>query len=874
MARKQDTKANNNVEQLADELIAQAREAAAIFTQYDQESVDRIVNAAAKAGLNRHIELARMAIEETQMGVFEDKVIKNLFATEYVYNDIRDAKTVGLINDCPSSGLLEYAEPLGVILGIIPVTNPTSTTMFKTLISLKTRNSIIICASRNANQCCIEAAKILYQAALDAGAPEYVIRWVEEPSRELTAALMKHPDLSLILATGGMGLVNAAYASGTPAIGVGPGNVPVYIDKTANIDLAVNDILMSKTFDNGMICASEQAVIVDAEVKSQVKARFQSQGAYFLTAAETKKVEVVAIDPEKQSMSPKVVGQSPETIAKLAGITIPKNTRVIIAPLKGVGPDYPLSREKLCPILGFYTVRGLEEAVNLCTDLTHFGGLGHTASIFSQSQETIRQFGETINTGRIIVNSPSTHGAIGDLYNRNHPSLTLGCGAGGKNITTDNVTVTHLLNIKRVSKRMVNMKWFRVPPQIYFEPGCFDTFFTNEIKAMGVQRALIVCSGSAIRQGTSGRLEEYLRQAGILSSVFSDVQSDPTTETIARGVEAMNRFNPDLIIALGGGSPIDAAKTMWLIYEDPSLSFDDLRQRFVDIRKRVVKFPQLRRKARLIAIPTTSGTGSEVTAFSVVTDAETGKKYPLADYELTPDVAIVDPNLAMSVPASVTADTGMDVLSHALEAYVSALGSDYTDPLALRAIQLVFEYLPRAYKDGSDQVAREKMHNASTIAGLAFTNAFLGINHCLAHVLGATFHLPHGRANALVMNSVIRYNAANPKKFVIYPNYGPPRALERYTEIATALSLPTGDERQTIDSLTKAIDKLKKDLDMPLTIKDAGVDESDFQAQLQRMSEIAFDDQCVGANPSYPLVQDLAEILTDAYGKTPQAKSK
>jgi acetaldehyde dehydrogenase/alcohol dehydrogenase len=858
--------AGNGGLKIANELVAQAREAAAVFTQYSQDEVDVIVDAAARAGAHQHLELARMAVEETGLGVFEDKVIKNLFATEYVYNDIRKVKTVGLINDGPERGLLEYAEPLGVILGITPVTNPTSTALFKSLISLKTRNSIIICASRNACRCSIAAARIIYEAALEAGAPEYVIRWVEEPSRELTRALMTHPDMSLILATGGMGLVNAAYASGTPAIGVGPGNVPVYIEKTADIRRAVNDILLSKTFDNGTVCASEQAVVVDSCIRSEVVARLKSQGAYFLTAKETAKVEAVTIDPDRGSMSPKVVGQSPQRIAELAGITVPSNARVLIARLKGVGEQYPLSREKLCPVLGFYAVDSLEEAVNLCTDLTHFGGLGHTAAICSSDEEAIRRFGETINAGRIIVNSPSTHGAIGDLYNRIHPSLTLGCGAGGRNITTDNVTVSHLLNLKRVSKRMVNMRWFRVPSRIYFEPGSLDTFFTNEIKDLKAKRAFIVCSGSAIRQGTTARVEAYLQQAGISSAVFSEVKADPTLETVEQGARAMTRFAPDLIIALGGGSPLDAAKAMWLFYEDPSISFNDLRLHFVDIRKRIVRFPELGRKARMIAIPTTSGTGAEVTAFSVVTDSKTNTKYPLADYELTPDIAIIDPNLVLSVPPSVTADTGMDVLTHSIESYVSVVASDYSDPLALRAIQLVFEYLPKAYRNGSDPVAREKMHNASTIAGMAFTNAFLGINHCLAHILGATFHIPHGRANALLMNPVIRYNAALPRKFTIFPNYRYPVASERYAEIAKALGLKGSTIEQAVESLTRAISKLMKDLEMPLNIKSAGVSRADFEAQVERMSQVAFDDQCIGANPSYPLEQDLVKILWEAYG--------
>lgn len=865
MTKKSDTEHTPDVKTRSDELVGEALEAAALFTQYDQEAVDHIVAAAAKAGAARRIELARMAVEETGMGVFEDKVIKNLFATEYIYNDIRDRKTVGLIKDCLETGIMEFAEPLGVILGITPVTNPTSTAMFKCLIALKTRNTIIISAARNALKCTIEAAKTLYDAALAAGAPDYCIRWVESSSRELTQSLMSHPDVSLILATGGMGMVKAAYGSGTPAIGVGPGNVPVYIEKSAEINAAVNDILLSKTFDNGMVCASEQAIVVDREIRDLVMARFRSQGAYFLSPAETAKVEAVAIDKEREGMSPKVVGKSVQRIAELAGITVPANIRVLIAPLKGVGEAYPLSREKLCPILGFYTVRNLEEGVNICQDILYFGGLGHTASIASQDTKAIRQFSETVNAGRIIVNSPSAQGAIGDIYTRIQPSLTLGCGAGGQNITTDNVTVSNLINIKRVTKRMVNMKWFRIPPQIYFESGSFDAFFTKEIKEMGAHRAFIVCSGSTIRQGATQKLENYLHQAGILTAVYSDITPDPTVETVVSGAAAMRTFKPDLIVAMGGGSPIDAAKAMWLFYEHPNICFDDLRMRFMDIRKRIVSFPQLGQKARLIAVPTTSGTGSEVTSFSVVTDAKTGAKYPLADYAMTPNVAIVDPNLTLSVPPSVTADTGLDVLAHALEAYVSVLASDFTDPLALRAIQLVFEYLPLAFRDGSNLLAREKMHNASTIAGMAFTNAFLGINHGLAHILGATFHIPHGRANALVMIPVIRHNAAPPKKFATYPQYRYPQAQERYAEIAAALKLPVTTPESGVESLLQAVAALKAKLKISASIRDTGVPEDEFNLAVQHMAEVAFDDQCMGANPSYTLVDDLVKILQEAY---------
>lgn len=852
-------------EEIAQELVAQAREASAVFTQYTQEQVDEIVLAAARAGANQRIRLARMAVDETGMGIFEDKVIKNLFATESVHNDIRHVKTVGLINESPEMGMVEYAEPLGVILGITPVTNPTSTTMYKILLALKTRNSIIICPSHAATRCSIEAARIMYEAALEAGAPDYCVRWAENPSRQVTAALLAHPDVAVVLATGGTSLVHAAYSCGKPAIGVGPGNVPVFIEKTADIDEAVNSILLSKTFDHGMICASEQAIVVEQSIQEQVVAKLESQGAYFLSPEQVLKIQDVVIDPKRQSMSPKVVGKSPQEIARLAEIDIPADTRILIAPLEGVGEAYPLSREKLCPLLGFYTVQNLEEGVNLCTDITHFGGLGHSASIFSRNEEAIREFGKTINAGRILVNTPSAHGGIGDIYNRLHPSLTLGCGAGGRNITTDNVTCSHLLNIKRVSKRMMNMKWFRVPSRIYFEPGSVDVFFKHEVRDLDVHRAFIVCTGSGIRQGAVGKIQHDLEQAGITAEVFSDLKPDPTIEMIEAGARVMRTFKPDLIIAIGGGSPLDAGKAMWLLYEHPEMTFDDEKLFFMDIRKRIIKFPPMGRKAKFIAIPTTSGTGSEVTAFTVVTDAATHKKYPIADYSLTPDIAIIDPNLVMTVPPSVTADTGLDALSHALESYVSVLASDYTDPLALRAIQLLFKYLPLAYLDGNDALAREKVHNAATIAGMAFTNAFLGVNHALAHILGATFEIPHGRANAFVLGPVIRYNAARPRKFATYPNYLYPRAAERYAEIAQALGLACSTPEEGVASLVEAIADLKKRLNVPLTLRAAGVPEAAFKEQIARMSEIAFEDQCIVSNPSYPLVEDLARLFWEAY---------
>ncbi len=860
-----DATPHDSAQAVADALVEQARLASAVFLQYDQEAVDRIVEAAARAGLAKHVELARMAVDETGMGVFEDKVAKNIFATESVFNDIRHEKTVGLIRDSPETGMLEYAEPLGVILGITPITNPTSTAMFKILISLKTRNPIIVCASRNALECTNQAARILYEAALAAGAPEYCVRWVSSPSRELTHALMSHPGVSLILATGGMGLVQAAYGSGTPAIGVGPGNVPVFIEKSADVRMAVTSILLSQQFDNGVICASEQAIVVQREVQQAFDQRMRAEGGTYLSPEEVGKLADVVIDPAKKSMSSRVVGQPAVKIAAMAGLAVPPGTRLLVAPLDGVGDAYPLSREKLCPVLAYYVVDSFDEGVKLCTTLTHFGGLGHTASIFSSDDAAIRAFGETINAGRIVVNTPSSLGGIGDLYNRLRPSLTLGCGTGGKNITTDNVTVTHLLNIKRISRRMVNMKWFRVPPRIYFEPFSFDTFFQHEVRELGARRAFVVCSGSAVRSGLVERLRRYLQAAGIASTVFSDVRPDPDVETVEQGARLMKKESPDLIIAVGGGSPMDAAKAMWLLYERPEMTFDDLKLRFVDVRKRVVRFPELGQKAKLIAVPTTSGTASEVTAFTVVVDPRANAKYAIADYALTPTIAIVDPNLTVSVPPATTADTGLDAISHALESYLSVMASDFTDPLSLKTFQLVFEYLPRAVANGSDLVAREKMHNAATIAGLSFTNALLGVNHALAHILGATFGIAHGRANALVMIPVIRFNAAMTGKFTPFPNVPYVRTRERYAEIAAALGLDASTPERGVESLIAAIAELKRQVGIPASIREVGVPEAEYMGQVRHMAEVAFDDQCLGSNPIAPLIEDLERILRDAY---------
>lgn len=849
------------VDKEIDRLVSRAHDALTCFNTFTQEEVDAIVKAMAMAGEAQRLELARLAVDETKKGVFEDKVIKNQFATEYIYRDIKSLKTVGVIAEDPQQGIVEIAEPVGVIAGITPVTNPTSTTMFKAISAIKTRNPIIFAFHPQAQQCSIAAAKVMLEAAVEAGAPAHCIQWVEHPSIEATNTLMAHPGIALILATGGGNMVKAAYSSGKPALGVGPGNVPVYIEKTANIKMAVNDILMSKTFDNGMICASEQSVVVDEAIAQQVLDRFVDQGAYVLQPDEVKKIEAFAIDGKRCAMSPAVVGQPATKIAELAGITVPANTKLLIAPLKGVGPKTPLSREKLSPILGFYTVKTTAEALDICTQLLEFGGLGHTAGIFSNDQEIINLYGRRVQASRVVVNTPTSFGGIGELYNRLTPSLTLGCGSYGGNSTSENVSVRNLINIKRVSTRKARMRWFKVPPKIYFEKGSLE--YLRNIQG---ERAMIVCDPMMVKLGFVKRVERYLAEAGLDIEIFSEIEPDPTTDTMYRGVERMQHFQPDVIVAFGGGSAIDAAKGMWLFYEHPEVKFEDLALRFADVRKRTVEFPKLGEKAIMVAIPTTSGTGSEVTSFAVITDKVTGIKYPLADYELTPNIAIIDPELTYTVPRSVTADTGLDVLSHTLEALVSVMASDYTDALALHATKLLFEYLPAAYDEPTDEVAREKMHNASCMAGMAFTNAFLGINHSLAHKIGGQFHVPHGRANAIVLPHVIRYNAGLPSKYAAFPQYTHPMAAEKYQLVAKLLGLPAATPEEGVESLAKAVEELRAKLNMPADLKACGVTREDFDRHVDEVALNAFDDQCTGANPRSPLVEELKAILVKAYG--------
>lgn len=856
-------KKNVDVNNMVDELVAKATVALQEFMSFEQEKIDKIVHSMALAGVDNHMELAKMAYDETGRGVMEDKVIKNLFSTEYIWHSIKDEKSCGIIYENEQEGYAEVAEPVGIIAGVTPVTNPTSTTMFKALISIKTRNPIIFAFHPSAQNCSKAAANILYQAALKAGAPKNCIQWIEHPSIEATNTLMNHNGVSLILATGGSGMVKSAYSCGKPALGVGPGNVPCYIEKSANLESACNDLILSKTFDNGMICASEQSVIVDKEISNSFERIMKENSCYFLNEEETEKVSNYVIIKEKGALNAKIVGNSAYDIAKGANVNVPKNTKILIAKLKGVGADYPLSREKLSPVLAYYIVNNSDEAFKRAKAILEFGGLGHSAVIHSHNDELIKKYGEVMQVGRIIANSPSSQGAIGDIYNTNTPSLTLGCGSFGRNSTTNNVSSVNLINRKRISWRKVNMQWFKVPSKIYFEKNSIEY-----LKSMpNISRAFIVTDKVIQDLGYVDKILYYLRKRKVYchSEIYADVEPDPSVETIMRGVEAMKVFKPDVIIALGGGSAIDAAKGMWLFYEHPETSFDGLRLKFLDIRKRSFHFPKLGKKSQLVAIPTTSGTGSEVTAFSVITDKKNGNiKYPLADYELTPDVAIIDPQFTMTAPKSITADTGLDVLTHAIEAYVSILASDYTDALALHAIKLVFEYLPDSYKT-ADPLAREKMHNASTMAGMAFTNAFLGINHSLAHKIGGEFHISHGRSNAVLLPYVIEYNSTKPTKFAGFPKYEKFIADKKYYQIAKALGLPSKTIREGVDSFIKAVKDLLKKLDMPSNFKECGINESLFMDNIEKVAMRAFNDQCTTANPRYPLISELKEILVKAY---------
>ena len=853
-----------NVNEMIDGYVAKAQKALDEFMALNQEQIDTIVKAMTLAGLDKHMELAKVAVEETGRGVYEDKITKNMFATEYVYHSIKNEKTVGVIAENDLEDYEIIAEPVGVVCGVTPVTNPTSTTMFKALISVKSRNPIIFGFHPGAQKCSAAAAKIVLDAAVAAGAPENCIQWIEYPSIEATNALMNHPGVATVLATGGSGMVKAAYSTGKPALGVGPGNVPCYIHKSADLEQAVNDLILSKTFDNGMICASEQAAIVDKAIAPKFEKLMKKYGCYFAKPDEIKKLSDYCIDSEKGAVNPVIVGKPATWIAEQAGVKVPEGTKILLAKLDGVGPEYPLSREKLSPVLAYFIVDSTEEGIDRAEEMVMFHGMGHSAVIHANDEDVIQKYAATMKASRLIVNSPSSHGAIGDIYNTNMPSLTLGCGSYGGNSVSGNVTTVNLINQKRVAKRRVNMQWFKVPDKIYFEHNSIQYLE----KMPNITRAFIVTDPGMVSLGYVDKILYYLRKRTehVHCEIFSDVEPDPSIETVKRGAQMMDEFKPDVIIALGGGSAMDAAKGMWLFYEHPDVDFNSLRLRFLDIRKRAFKFPKMGNKAQLVAIPTTSGTGSEVTSFAVISDKKNNMKYPLADYELTPNIAIIDPQFVMSLPKSATADTGLDVLTHALEAYVSVMASDYTDGLAMKAIQLVFKYLPRAYKNGAeDAEAREKMHNASCMAGMAFTNAFLGLNHSIAHKIGGEYHVPHGRANAVLLPHVIKYNASIPSKFVSFPKYKKFIADEKYAEIAAFLGLPAKTTEEGVQSLINAVIDLMKEVNEPLSFSECGIDEETYMRNIPDIANKAFEDQCTTANPKLPLVKEIEQIMIDAY---------
>ena len=847
--------------------IGRTREAQQQFSHYSQEQVDRIFLAAASAANRARIPLARAAVNETGMGVLEDKVIKNHYAAEYIYNAYKDTKTCGILEEDPAAGIRKIAEPIGIIAAVIPTTNPTSTAIFKILLALKTRNGIILSPHPRAKSCTIAAAKLLLDAAVEAGAPEGIIGWIDEPSLALSNQLMAECDLTL--ATGGPGMVKAAYSSGKPAIGVGPGNTPAIIDDSADLTLAVSSIIHSKTFDNGMICASEQSVILLDPIYEAAKAEFIRRGCHVLTAEECQKLrEVILING---ALNAKIVGQSAYTIASLAGISVPESTKILIGEVDSVDLSEAFSHEKLSPVLAMYRAADFEDALVKAEQLVADGGYGHTSSIYLDpvtQQEKLNEFGRRMKTCRILVNTPSAQGGIGDLYNFSlAPSLTLGCGSWGGNSVSENVGVKHLLNIKTVAERRENMLWFRAPEKVYIKRGCLAPALAELKTAMNKKKAFIVTDQFLYDSGFTAPVERKLDEMGIRYTVFSDVEPDPTLSCAKAGAAQMAAFRPDVIIALGGGSAMDAGKIMWVMYEHPDADFQDMAMRFSDIRKRVYDFPKMGEKASFIAIPTTAGTGSEVTPFAVITDDATGVKYPLADYALMPHMAVVDPDLMMNAPKGLTAASGIDAVTHALEAYASMLATDYTDSLALGALKNLFEYLPRAYANGaSDPVAREKVANAATMAGMAFANAFLGICHSMAHKLGAFHHLPHGVANALMINEVIRFNAAEvPTKMGTFPQYDHPHTLARYAEVASFLGIAGHTDQEKLEGLIAKLEELKATIGIKATIRDYGINEADFLSRLDDMTEQAFDDQCTGANPRYPLLSEIKQMYLNAY---------
>jgi acetaldehyde dehydrogenase / alcohol dehydrogenase len=853
------------------ELMERVKKAQETYSTYTQEQVDKIFREAAKAAAAARIPLAQQAVAESGMGIVEDKVIKNLFAAEYILNKYRHDKTCGIVAENEPYGTITLAEPLGIICGIVPTTNPTSTAIFKSLISLKTRNAIVFSPHPRAKKSTIEAARIVLDAAIKAGAPKDIIGWIDEPSIELSNALMHHDDIAAILATGGPGMVKAAYSSGKPALGVGAGNTPVVIDETADLKRAVASVLMSKTFDNGMICASEQAIVVVDSVYDEVRRLLTQYGAYVLNAKETMAVQAIILN-DKGALNANIVGQPAVKIAEIAGIKVPAGSKVLVGEVSKVDLSEPFAHEKLSPTLAMFKAKDFAEAVDKAEKLVEMGGMGHTSVLYTDqdsNSERIAYFGSKMKTCRILINQPAAHGGIGDLYNFDlAPSLTLGCGSWGGNSVSENVGPKHLINKKTIAKRAENMLWHKLPSSIYFKRGSLPVAL-NEVVEQGAKRVFLVTDKFLFNNGYSKQITDQLESQGVICETFFDVEADPTLSIVYKGTESMIAFQPDTIIALGGGSPMDAAKIMWVLYEHPETKFDELALRFLDIRKRACHFPNMGKKAKLICVTTTSGTGSEVTPFAVVTDDSTGQKYPLADYAITPHMAIVDANLVMNMPRSLCAAGGYDAVTHALEAYVSVMASEFSDGQALQALSMLKAYLPISYKEGAkNPIAREKVHSAATLAGVAFAQAFLGVCHSMAHKIGAAFHIPHGVANAMLISNVVRFNATDkPTKQGTFSQYGYPKAISRYAEIADHLGLTTAadNNQKKVEKLIGWLDQLRKDLDIPFSIKEFGVDEKAFLEEVDQLAVDAFDDQCTGANPRYPLIAELKQILLDTY---------
>lgn len=851
----------DEVTQMIDSLAEKGQEALKELSKKSQHEINDIVHQMSMAAVDQHMHLAKLAYDETGRGIYEDKAIKNLYASEYIWNSIKDNKTVGIIGEDKQKGLTYVAEPIGVICGVTPTTNPTSTTIFKAMIAIKTGNPIIFAFHPSAQQSSKYAAKVILEAATKAGAPKDCIQWIEVPSIEATKQLMNHKDIALVLATGGSGMVKSAYSTGKPALGVGPGNVPTYIEKTAHIKRAVNDIIGSKTFDNGMICASEQVMVVDKEVYTDVVKEFKLHQTYFVNKNELQQLEDAIMNEDKTEVKPDIVGKSAVDIAKLSGISVPEKTKLLVAEIDGIGKDYPLSREKLSPVLAMVTAKSTGHALQICEDILKFGGLGHTAVIHTEDSQLQQKFGLKMKACRVLVNTPSAVGGIGNMYNELIPSLTLGCGSYGRNSISHNVSAVDLLNIKTIAKRRNNMQWFKLPPKVYFEEN--SVMYLTEMD--NVERVMIVCDPGMVNIGYTDIVEQVLRRRENQPQikVFNEVEPNPSTHTVYKGLEMFINFQPNTIIALGGGSAMDAAKAIWMFFEHPETSFFGAKQKFLDIRKRTYKITKPK-NAKFICIPTTSGTGSEVTPFAVITDSETHVKYPLADYALTPDIAIVDPQFVLSVPKDVAADTGMDVLTHAIESYVSVMASDYTRGLSLQAIKLTFDYLKSSVQE-NDKHSREKMHNTSTMAGMAFANAFLGISHSIAHKIGGEYGIPHGRTNAILLPHVIRYNAKDPQKHALFPKYDFFRADTDYADIAKFLGLKGNTTEELVDALANAVYDLGCSVGIDMNLKSQGVTEELLHSTIDRMAELAFEDQCTTANPKEPLISELKGIIETAY---------